>query len=212
VDEWNKDVLENGDNAIEQYVGKSDAGVYKAAVADDAFEAKEAEDVEFEPILGSSDPITPAIETTPTQDGRGRPIRVCKPVSRLVPSFKGKSYGATMAQIGAQMVGMTTMESIRHMEKELELMGVGDGDMAAMGVILTHMSIKQSIKKLGIEPTMKSSKAEMKQIHMCDSFKPKHYHKLTLNQKARMVESFIFLKEKKDGTLKARAVLGGNVQ
>ena len=27
-----------------------------------------------------------------------------------------------------------------------------------------------------------------------------------------MVESFIFLKEKKDGSLKERAVLGGNVQ
>ena len=50
------------------------------------------------------------------------------------------------------------------MEKELELMGVGDGDEAAMGVILTNMSIKQSIAKLGFEPTMKSSKAEMKQI------------------------------------------------
>ncbi len=59
---------------------------------------------------------------------------------------------------------------------------------------------------------MKSSKAEMKQIHMRDSFKPKHYHKLTPKQKARMVESFIFLKEKKYGTLKAQAVLGGNVQ
>ena len=43
-----------------------------------------------------------------------------------------------------------------------------DGDMAAMGVIMTNMSIKQSIKKLGIEPTMNSSKAEMKQIHMRD--------------------------------------------
>ena len=52
----------------------------------------------------------------------------------------------------------------------------------------------------------------MKQIHMRDSFKPKHYHELTQTQKARMVESFIFLKEKKDGTLKAQTVLGGNVQ
>jgi hypothetical protein len=74
------------------------------------------------------------------------------------------------------------------------------------------MSIKQSIAKLGLEPTMTSSKAEMKQIHMRDSFQPKHYHELTSKDKARMVESFIFLKEKKDGTLKARAVLGGNVQ
>jgi hypothetical protein len=117
-----------------------------------------------------------------------------------------------MAQIGAQMVGMTATESIRHMEEELKSMGVDDGDKAAMGVILTNMSIKQSIAKLGFEPTMKSSKAEMKQIHMRDSFRPKHYRELTPKQKARMVESFIFLKEKKDGTLKARAVLGGNVQ
>ena len=80
------------------------------------------------------------------------------------------------------------------MEKELESMGVGNGDMAVMGVIMTNMSIKQSIKKLGIEPTIKLSKAEMKQIHMRDSFKPKHYHKLTQTQKARMVDSFIFLK------------------
>ena len=42
------------------------------------------------------------------------------------------------------------------MEKELESMGVDDGDGAAMGVILTNMSIKQLIAKLGFEPTMKS--------------------------------------------------------
>ena len=65
--------------------------MYKAAAADEACEAKEAGDVEFEPILGSSNPITPAGVTTPTQDGGGRPIRVCKPASRLIPSFKGKS-------------------------------------------------------------------------------------------------------------------------
>ena len=44
-------------------------------------------------------------------------------------------------------------------------MGVDNGNKAAMGVILTNMSIKQSIAKLGFKPTMKSSKAEMKQIH-----------------------------------------------
>jgi hypothetical protein len=40
-------------------------------------------------------------------------------------------------------------------------MGVNNGNKAAMGVILTNMLIKQSIAKLGFEPTMKSSKAEM---------------------------------------------------
>ena len=92
-----QDVLEIGDDAIDQYVCESDTGVYKAA-ADEAFEAKEARDVECEPISGNSDlttllpqPITPTGVTTPTQDGGGRPTRVWKPVSRLVPSFKGKS-------------------------------------------------------------------------------------------------------------------------
>ena len=67
-----------------------------------------------------------------------------------------------MAQIGAQMVGMMVTESIQHMEEELKLMGIDNGDKAVMGIILTNMSIKQSIAKLGFEPTMKSSKAEMK--------------------------------------------------
>jgi hypothetical protein len=220
VDEWNEDVpdggQDGGDDAIDQVY--DDAGVHDA-MADDAFEVEDAGAVEFEAVFDDSatttlppQPKAPRGGTTPTQDGDSRPTRVRKLVSRLIPSFKGKSYGTTMTQIGAQMVGMTKTESIRHMEKELESMGVDDGNETAMGVILTNMSIKQLIAKLGFEPTMKLSKAEMKQIHMRDSFVPKHYRELTRKQKARMVESFIFLKEKKDGMLKARAVQGGNVQ
>ena len=74
---------------------------------------------EVEPISGNVDhatllphPTTTAGVTTLTQDGGSRPTRVWKPVSRLVPSFKGKSYGTTMAQIVAQMVGMIMTESI----------------------------------------------------------------------------------------------------
>ena len=69
------------------------------AAADDAFEVEDAGAVEFEATLGNSDlttlspqPNTPRGGTTPTQDGGGRPTGVRKPVSRLVPSFKGKSY------------------------------------------------------------------------------------------------------------------------
>ncbi len=221
VDDWNDNVQadggpDGGDDAIDQV--HEDAGVHDAT-ADDAFEVEDERAVEFEAVLDNSgsttlppQPERPEGGTTPTCKSDGRPTRVRKPVSRLIPSFKGKSYGTTMAQIGAQMVGMTIMESIRHMEEELKSMGIDNSNKAAMGVVLTNMSIKPSIAKLGLEPTMKLSKAEMKQIHMRDSFRPKHYRELTPKQKARMVESFIFLKEKKDGTLKARAVLGGNVQ
>jgi hypothetical protein len=109
VDEWNKDIPTEGDDAIDQNVYEPDTGVYEATEADEAYEpdteVKEAGDVEFEPT-----------SVQPTQNDGGRPTRIRKPVSSLVPSFRGKSYGTTMAQIGAQMVNMTTTESIRHME------------------------------------------------------------------------------------------------
>jgi hypothetical protein len=41
---------------------------------------------------------------TTTQDGGGRPTRDRKQVSRLIPSFKGNSYGTTMAQVIGEMV------------------------------------------------------------------------------------------------------------
>jgi hypothetical protein len=172
VDEWNdmdvprnfEEVPDGGDDTDQAY---KDTGV-----RNNAFEVEEAEAVEFEPVSDNLGTATLPPQSTPTRESDGRPIRVRKPVSRLVPSFKGKSYGTTFAQVGAQMVGMNMTESIRHMEEELKSMGVDDGDKIAMGVILTNMSIKKSIAKLGFEPTMKSSLAEMKQIHMRDSFVP----------------------------------------
>ena len=66
-----------------------------------------------------------------------------------------------------------------------------DSKHAALGIIMTNMLIKQSIKSFGVEKTMTSCKAEMKQIHMQNLFIPKHYyHELTPKQKSRMVESF----------------------
>ena len=118
-----------------------------------------------------------------------------------------------MAQVSTDMMGMSTEESIRYMESELESMGFADGNLNVMGLIFAtngNMSIKQLTAKLGLEATMKSCKAEMKQIHMRDTFKPKHRHELTKSQLSKMVESFLFLKEKRDGTLKSRTVLGGD--
>ena len=46
-----------------------------------------------------------------------RPVRVRKPVERLVMSFKGKKYGTTMVQVNAEMGGMC--------EGKCELHGVG---------------------------------------------------------------------------------------
>ena len=76
-------------------------------------------------------PTPSANPTATTQDGGGRPAIDRKPVSRLIPSFKGKSYGTTMAQVSGEMVGMTFSQSVKHMELELEAMEPHDGDRSA---------------------------------------------------------------------------------
>ena len=52
----------------------------------------------------------------------------------------------------------------------------------------------------------------MKQLHWRNSYKPMHWHELTKAQKERILESHIFVEEKRDGKIKARKVVGGNKQ
>ena len=52
----------------------------------------------------------------------------------------------------------------------------------------------------------------MKQLHFRDTFKPKHYRDINKYPKKRILESHMFFKEKRDGTIKVRTVTGGNKQ
>ena len=81
---------------------------------------------------------------------------------RLIPSFKAKLYGTTMAQISARMVGLSATESIKFMESELTRMGTDDHDATAMVIIMAHMLVKQAMKKFGVYCTTKACVAEIK--------------------------------------------------
>ena len=50
----------------------------------------------------------------------------------------------------------------------------------------------------------------MKQLHFRYTFKPKNYRYLNEDQKKSILESPMFLKEKRDGTIKGRTMAGGN--
>ncbi len=52
----------------------------------------------------------------------------------------------------------------------------------------------------------------MKQLHWHNLYKPRHWHILTKKQKEQILESHIFVEEKRDGTIKAWKVIGGNKQ
>jgi hypothetical protein len=54
--------------------------------------------------------------------------------------------------------------------------------------------------------------SKMKQLYLQNMFKPKHWREPTASQRHILLESHMFLKEKRDGKVKGRIVAGGNKQ
>jgi hypothetical protein len=56
------------------------------------------------------------------------------------------------------------------------------------------------------------AQSEMKQLHFRNTFKPNHWQELSQVQRKTVLESHMFLKQKRDGNIKGRTVAGGNKQ
>ena len=52
----------------------------------------------------------------------------------------------------------------------------------------------------------------MKKLHFRKNFKPKHWRELNHTQRQTVMESHMFLMEKRYGEIKGRSVAGGNKQ
>jgi hypothetical protein len=77
--------------------------------------------------------------------------------------------------------------------------------------IMTQLSLKSGLKQWG-DKAYAAVTLEMKQLHFRNTFKPKHWSELSKIQHQMVLESHMFLKEKRDGSLKGRTVAGGNKQ
>jgi hypothetical protein len=82
-------------------------------------------------------------------------------------------------------------------------------DVVAM--IMTQLSLKAGLKQWGTR-ARKAVHSEMKQLHFRDTFKPLNRHEMTPEQNKTVLESHLFLKEKRDSSIKGRIVAGGNKQ
>ena len=77
--------------------------------------------------------------------------------------------------------------------------------------VMTQLSQKSSLRAWGDKAYM-AVQSEMKQLHFRNNFKHKHWRELTHTQRHAVLESHMFLKEKRYGVIKGRAVAGGNKQ
>jgi hypothetical protein len=136
--------------------------------------------------------------------------RVRKPPKKYIPSMKGNKYAVAMTQIVASLKDSKHAKAMSQMSVKLMSPGV-HRQVDIIGMIMAQLSMKAAIKKWGDEAKFAISK-ELKQLHWRNLYKPRHWHALTKKQKEQILESHIFVEKKRDGTIKAGKVIGGNKQ
>jgi hypothetical protein len=158
----------------------------------------------------SAEPPTEPNASSPKKGMAARNARNRKQPEKYVPSMKGNKYAVALTQIAASLEGSKHAMSMAQMS--VKLMSKGAHRKAdVVGMIMAQLSMKAAIKKWGQEAEYAITK-EMKQLHWRNSYKPKHWHGLTKKQKEQILESHIFVEQKRDGLIKARKVIGGNKQ
>ena len=81
----------------------------------------------------------------------------------------------------------------------------------ASSFIMTQLSVNAVMKRWKIK-WQAVAKYGMKQLHFRDIFKQNHYRELNEDEKNSIRESHVFIKEKRDSTIKFRTVAEENKQ
>jgi hypothetical protein len=149
------------------------------------------------PVLA---PVAP-----PTETGLHRSTRVRTQASQgYNPSMTGSKYSYAVTQLESQGV----LYPDAHMFLQDNFYQAEPDVVAA---IMTQLSLKAGLKEWG-KKRFKAAHSERKQLHLCKTFKPKHWRELSKAQRQTVLESHMFLKLKRDGKIKGRTVAGGNKQ
>ena len=195
--------IETPPNENENPVIDDDKGIEIDILPDDTQEA------EPQPPLHQETTATPTkIETTAPVEipGVRRYSRVkFQTKQAYIPSLSGSSkYAFAVTQLEAQGV----LHPDAHMFFQMNMYRCEPDVVAA---IMTQLSLKAGLKAWGKE-AKKAVHKEMQQLHFRDTFKPMHWNELSHTQKQSILESHMFLKEKRTGEIKGRTVAGGNKQ
>ena len=74
---------------------------------------------------------------------------------------------------------------------------------------MTHISMKAGMQRWG-EPATEAVSTELEQLHYRDTFEPVNHRSLSKEEYEKVLESHLFLKQKRDKSIKGRMVSGGN--
>ncbi len=125
---------------------------------------------------------TPLVETqapSPKKGMAARNTKNRKQPEKYIPSMSGNKYAVALTQIAALLMGSKHAMSMAQMLVKL-MPNRAHRRADVVGMIMAQLSMKAATKKWGLEAEYTTTK-EMKQLHWCDSYKPKHWHGLTKN-------------------------------
>jgi hypothetical protein len=148
-----------------------------------------------------------------------RSARAVQTPQQYEPSFKGKSY----AQIPDPVFPEVEPDNLNHQKYNVSeaqvyamvLMLLREGVMSTTtqsGVqFVTTYTLKRGIKKFG-DKAVQATHKEMKQMVDRECFHPIHKSSLNETEGKRVLESLLFLTEKRDKSIKARHCANGSTQ
>jgi Reverse transcriptase (RNA-dependent DNA polymerase) len=128
-------------------------------------------------------------------EGPRRSSRMRSPVKTYIPSFDGQRYETTLV----------TQVEMSHNHEQV------DSWTTVVHYTMIQLSMKAGLKHFGPKGEKAVTK-ELSQLHLQDTFQPVHPKNLSPEEKKLAVESHLFLKEKRDLSIKGRMVAGGDKQ
>jgi hypothetical protein len=148
--------------------------------------------------------ITPSqAETTPPILLR-RSTRPTTQPSSYIPSMTGSKYSYAVTQLGNN--GVLHPDAHMFLQKDFYQ---AEPDVAT--AVMTQLSLKNGLKAWR-DKACEAAVAKMSILHFRNTFEPLHWRQLSDTQRKTVLESHMFLKEKRDGKIKGRTVAGGNKQ
>jgi hypothetical protein len=155
-----------------------------------------------EPAIAN--PAPDVANPEPSDQGLRRSTRTRIQPKRYQPSMSGNKYSYAVAQLMDDNV----LYPEAHTFAQYDFYQM-EPDVVAS--IMTQLSLKAGLNQWG-DRAREAAHSEMKQLHLRDTFKPVHWRELNPLQRKTMLESHMFLKEKRSGKIKGCMVAGGNKQ
>ena len=133
-----------------------------------------------------------------------RSSRVRTQTENYTPSVSGYKYSYAIKHLESQ--GLLNPDAHMFVQE-----GFYQAEPEFVTSVMSQLSLNSGLRAWGYK-AYTAVQSDMKQLCFRNTFKPKHSRELTHTQRQKVLEYHMFVKEKRDRTIKGRAVDGDNKQ